>query len=202
MQQHPSWNVIGPLCLALAIAWGAQDPAPRVAEFEELTVERLNVVDADGTPQVVIACAERFPLPRLQGKEWPRQIDPAGIVFYDETGEECGGLASVSVPGGRAVRLILDVTNSEGIGLGTFDDAADAWSAGITLADRVRVGQDVLTEGTSGTPRIEIQNERQNASVELLDTHGRVRIRLRVVAQDRPVLQILDEDGEVAFEAP
>jgi hypothetical protein len=74
-------------------------PAPpaapgRPGKLDELTVGRLNVVEPDGTPRMIIASRARFPGSFTRGKEIarPDRRDLAGILFVDDEGTENGGL--------------------------------------------------------------------------------------------------------------
>jgi hypothetical protein len=63
-------------------------------KLDELTVGRLNVVEPDGTPRMIIASRARFPGSFVRGKEIarPDRRDIAGILFVDDEGTENGGL--------------------------------------------------------------------------------------------------------------
>lgn len=84
--------------LALARAPGAGSSAAAAsavpARLDELTVGRLNVVEPDGTPRMIIASRARFPGSFTRGTELPRpdRRDVAGILFVDDEGTENGGL--------------------------------------------------------------------------------------------------------------
>jgi hypothetical protein len=65
---------------------GATDSPERLT-LEELTVQRPNVVDAAGKARIVVSSPERFPNPVVAGKEYPRSIKPAGLVFYKSNGD-------------------------------------------------------------------------------------------------------------------
>src|SRR5919106_6575377 len=59
--------------------------------FAEIDVERINVVEPDGTVRVVISNNACFPAPVVQGKAGTRAGGPlAGLILYN--GDECGGL--------------------------------------------------------------------------------------------------------------
>jgi hypothetical protein len=85
--------------VAIVAAWRAagstQQPAAGTpGKLDELTVGRLNVVEPDGTPRMIIASRARFPGAFLQGKEIarPDRRDIAGILFVDDEGTENGAL--------------------------------------------------------------------------------------------------------------
>ncbi len=169
--------------------------------FEELTVQRINVVDPDGRPRVVISNAPRFPLPVLGGKEFPRSIQPAGLVFYKPDGDECGGLALVSVPEADRAMLIFDYQNSEAVGIGMTDASEGGYSAGISIVDRQPLEADIAQVGSVGTERISVSNESGCSRIVLSDSAGRPRIRLFVEADGSADIQVLDAEGNTVFSA-
>ena len=63
-------------------------------KFEELTVQRLNVAEADGTLRLVVSSRDRFPGDFYKGIESPRpdRKHVAGMLFLNDEGTECGGL--------------------------------------------------------------------------------------------------------------
>jgi hypothetical protein len=74
---------------------GPASAAPGLpGKLDELTVGRLNVVEPDGTPRMIIASRARFPGSFTRGKEIarPDRRDIAGILFVDDEGTENGGL--------------------------------------------------------------------------------------------------------------
>jgi hypothetical protein len=67
--------------------------APQSASFDQLTVRRLNVVEPDGTPRLIIAGKANFPGAYIHGKDIPRtDRDSAGMIFINDEGTENGGL--------------------------------------------------------------------------------------------------------------
>jgi len=59
--------------------------------IEELTVEKINVVEADGTRSLIIANAEKLP-GSIIGKHRGESRESPGILFYNHKGNESGGL--------------------------------------------------------------------------------------------------------------
>jgi len=57
----------------------------------ELTLQRLNIVEADGTQALVLANAAKLPGANLGSYESESRGAP-GILFYNQVGDECGGL--------------------------------------------------------------------------------------------------------------
>ena len=65
----------------------------RKSSFEELDVQRINIVEPDGTLRMVISDKTRFPGLILKGKEFPHpNRRTAGMLFFDDEGTENGGL--------------------------------------------------------------------------------------------------------------
>ncbi len=66
--------------------------------FEEITARRINVVNEDGTVQVVISGKDRAPDWSIDCARFKR-LKAAGMIFYNEEGCECGGLQFSGVKG-------------------------------------------------------------------------------------------------------
>jgi len=80
--------------LSLRAVSAAQTPIPRSQTFDQITVRRINVVEPDGTPRLVIAGNAEFPGELFKGKESPRpdRNGYAGMLFMNDEGTENGGL--------------------------------------------------------------------------------------------------------------
>jgi hypothetical protein len=184
--------------LAAMLLTGARAPAAKT-----LDVERINIVEPDGSVRLVISNASRFPLPRLGGKDYPRAVQPAGLVFYDAKGDEMGGLALTDVQAGRVAALAFDYPNYDALGLVSRVDADNRSAmAGLHINSHPPAGLDVLQAAKVVQRRIAIQNQDENAEILLADPQGRERIRLRVDNQGTARFEMLDADGKVVFAAP
>lgn len=64
----------------------------RPENMDELTVKRINVVGEDGSLRMVISNETRQHSGRIAGKDLPQRKRPAGIIFFNNEGNECGGL--------------------------------------------------------------------------------------------------------------
>ncbi len=63
--------------------------------FSEIDVERINIIEKDGTVKMVITNVERFPAGKdsLNGRPTnDTRKKRAGMLFFNEEGMECGGL--------------------------------------------------------------------------------------------------------------
>jgi hypothetical protein len=63
--------------------------------FREIDVERINIIEADGTVKMVITNVERFPTGKDTINNRATNVSRkkrAGMLFFNEDGMECGGL--------------------------------------------------------------------------------------------------------------
>lgn len=88
-----STSIIGVLSLA------AFTKASAHTRFQEIDVERINVVEPDGKLRMTISDAARSPGWVFHGKVVPGRPKGAGMIFFNDEGEEDGGIGF----GGRTV---------------------------------------------------------------------------------------------------
>lgn len=63
-------------------------------KFSEIDVERINIVEKDGTVKMIITNVDRFPNGNAKINERPTNEDRkkrTGMLFFNEDGIECGG---------------------------------------------------------------------------------------------------------------
>jgi hypothetical protein len=74
--------------------------------FKEIDVERINIVEPDGMLRMTISDAARSPGWVFRGKPYPGRPKSAGMIFFNDEGEEDGGIGF----GGRTVngKVIAD----------------------------------------------------------------------------------------------
>lgn len=77
---------------AVFVLTGSSDPG-RKANFDEITVGRINIVEPDGTKRLIISNRAQFPGAFHEGKEIerPNRRTFAGMLFINEEGTENGG---------------------------------------------------------------------------------------------------------------
>jgi hypothetical protein len=127
------------LALVLALAGFAR--APHAERFTVIDVERINVIEKNGTLRLVISNKERAPDAIIAGKTYKRSgSNSAGMIFYNDEGNENGGLGwSGATRNGRyqaGAGLLFDQYNQDQtIGL-TYSDNNGRRSAGMRVWDR------------------------------------------------------------------
>lgn len=212
--------------LTLAAFVSRADPT----RFEEISVERINIVEADGSLRMTIANRERSPDPLVDGETIRAQGGGRpGMIFYNDEGDENGGLAFAS--SGKAwedgyaySQLSLDRFKQDQVAALRYIENDGRWLAGMQVWDRpsASVGEewegwkrlrqmpdgpakealrDSLTEGDN--QRLFVGRSLSGASmVSLGDSDGRVRIRMQVDSLGTPTLEFLDENGDVTHSLP
>lgn len=70
----------------------------RKATFDQIDVQRINIVGPSGQNEMVIANHQAIPDAIIDGKTFPSQgrHDGAGIIFYNSEGDEDGGIGFAS----------------------------------------------------------------------------------------------------------
>jgi hypothetical protein len=166
--------------------------------------ERVDIVETDGTVRLVISNTARAPDPVCDGQTFQRDGgNPAGLIFYNEEGDECGGLVyrgkrvDEGYAAGAAV-LFDQFKQDQVLGI-MHEDANGRRRAGLWVWDR----RDEPFPATGGATRLFIgKTVDGNASVELRDAEGRVRLRLSVTGDGTAGLEFLDTSGEVTTRLP
>ena len=74
----------------IGILFFSFNPGTRTA-FEEIDVERINIVDSDGKLSMVISNDERQHPGMFDGEILMERRRPAGMIFFNEEQDEVGG---------------------------------------------------------------------------------------------------------------
>src|SRR5262245_11434799 len=107
--------------------------------IDELTVQRLNVVDANGTLRMVIPNKDRMHPGVIDGITLNRRRTSAGILFFNDEGDEVGGLTFMGTDdnGRRAdARLMFDQLKQDQIIGISYGEGGGQRTAGLQVWDR------------------------------------------------------------------
>ncbi len=166
--------------------------------------ERVDIVETDGTLRLVISNSARAPDPVCDGQTFKRDGgNPAGLIFYNDEGDECGGL----VFGGKRVddgyaagaSLLFDQFKQDQVVGLSHGDANGRRKAGVWVWDR----PDEPFPATGGATRLFMGKTVEGiAAVELRDAEGRVRLRLSVTGDGSARVEFLDASGDVTARLP
>ena len=123
-------------------------------KYDELTVERLNVVEKNGQLVAVIANTDRMPDPVVGGKTFKTERPP-GMIFYNGIGDECGGLVFGAATGQNARAgdkygayggfTFDQYKQSQAIGL-IYNDHSGTREVGLKVWDRPETSQSEFIE--------------------------------------------------------
>jgi hypothetical protein len=91
--------VVATSTIASVLALAAFTRANQRPHFQEIDVERMNIVEPDGKLRLTISDAARSPGWTFHGKVYPGRPKGAGMIFFNDEGEEDGGIGF----GGRKV---------------------------------------------------------------------------------------------------
>lgn len=198
--------------------------------FEEIDVQRVNVLDADGTLRMVISSKDKLPDPVLGGRQLKRQGPKvAGIIFFNDDGVECGGLGfgGSRDPAGTywaGMHLSYDQFGNDQILVLAYQDENGHRSYGLSLNDRPgtfpvddvlrltsmpegpkkdRLLKELIDRGAFGFQRMFLgRNSEGQPTIALNDSKGRQRLKLSVDSADSPRIEVLDEHGKVVYTLP
>jgi hypothetical protein len=224
------YAVANTLVLVVLATAAFRQPAP-AQKFGEVTVERLNVVDANGTLRLVISNKDRMHPGQMDGKVIDRPRPVAGLLFFNEEGDEVGGLTFTGreVNGVRQANagIMFDqYKQDQTIGF-SYAEGNGRRSAGFQVWDRSDSRLSELIEKLNAANKIADREERDKAlaairaaappgprrvfvgkntekaaTVSLADGDGKPRLTLTVDAAGNPRIEFLDAAGKVVSRLP
>ena len=211
----------GLLILALWAAYQARQPQ---THFGAIQVERIDLVEPDGTLRMVITSAGRFPRDHRQGE--------AGMLFFNRDGIENGGL----MLGGtkkdgevqQTVHLSMDRYDQDQTVVLRHMESDGKYFSGLKIQDRPERSlrsliarateiEATLPEGPARDQAMAAitaeagpapvravlgRGTDESAKLELADGEGRQRIRLRVTKDGEASQEFLDAAGGVVARYP
>ena len=223
------YAVTSSLVLVVLCTAAFRQAAP--TKFDEVTVGRINVVDANGALRLVISNKDRMHPGMMDGKLIERPRPLAGMLFFNEEGDEVGGLTFTGrrVDGkGRANAGIMfdQFKQDQTIGI-SYGEGDGRRTAGLQVWDRpdsplseliARMNAaNALTDAAAKQKAIEEiratappaprrlfagKLSDRSATVALSDAAGKPRLTLTVDADGNPRIEFLDADGKVVSRLP
>ncbi|RFP65285.1 hypothetical protein D0N36_09490 [Hymenobacter lapidiphilus] len=201
--------------VALLCAFGKPDKPVR---FGEINVERINLVERDGTVKMIMSNKERFPQGvTIDGQHIDYARTNPGMLFYNEKGEECGGLifggnkdkdGKVSAGG----HLSFDRFGQDQVIALNYQQQGSGYQAGLTFSDAPEESM-AVTEAKykNATPEEKKQAQREgklglqrrmfvgttmgrSSALVMADQRGETRLML-VANNDQSLLDFKDSQG-------
>ncbi len=219
-------SISGASCLLLAAKAGVNSQ-----KFTEIDVERINIVMPDGRKEMVLSNRLRIPDPIVGGKEVKREgPSRPGLIFYDEVGNENGGLiydGNLGKDGKPDAGMHFSMDRHGGdqqLALGHYESAG-TMESGLKIFDRGLIQdygplweayekapagpeKDALLQrweeaGGKQTTRMFVGKTRgKSSAVILADGKGKPRIMMLVTPEGTPSLKFMDDKGQVIQSLP
>ncbi len=196
--------------------------------FKEVTVERINIVESDDQLRMVISNQKQQHPGIIDGKAMEKRDRPAGMIFFNDDGDECGGLVfeGNKSSGGMAYSVdqykndqIMQLQYQEdsgkdqrlrGYGLKIWDRSDD-----FTLHDFMKlddslkrlndtavyraVFKKLKSEGRLGTERLFLgKTKSMFVGLTIRDSKGRPRIEIGLDKNNNVLLQVRDTTGRIS----
>lgn len=192
---------------------------------DELTAKRINVVDEKGNLRMVISNEERQHPGVMNGKELPKRGRPSGLIFFNSSGDECGGLVydgneksagfvfSVDKFGDDQIMQLQYMEDTEQkkrkYGLQIWDYPKEN-----TVSERIRKYEELdklesMEERQAVLHQMELdsllmedrlfvgKNSHNEVGLFINDQKGTPRIKIYVDKDNNPKIEFLNEEGEV-----
>jgi hypothetical protein len=199
-------------------------------KFDEIDVERINIVEKDGKLKMVISNKERQHPGNMDGKYYKEREGKRqpGMIFFSEKGDEIGGLVFDGDTGkGQGGSLTFDkFRGDQTIQFLQDEDKDGNYFSGLKMNDqntplsdliakreeiaklptkeaRDAAYQEMVDKGMFMNNRLDIgRGYNKSSFIKLKDAKGKSRIEISVQANGNPKLNFLDENGKVIYSLP
>jgi hypothetical protein len=211
------------LVFLAAAAFRAQSPPTR-PKFDEIDVERINVIEKDGRLRLVIANSARQAVTVVDGKPiLPNRTRDAGLIFFNDEGDENGGMTWSGRRENGAARasagLSFDQYKQDETVTLRYTQNGTERLAGLTVADRpeasiaaaarmndaatddarAQIRQELVDAGLVGgkTRMFAGKDQSGTSKVVLSDANAKPRLALSVDRAGSARIDFLDDTGKV-----
>jgi len=223
------YAIVNSIVLVLLATAAFRQPGPQ--KFDQITAQRIDIVDANGTLRMVISNKDRMHPGVMDGKTIDRPRPVAGMLFFNDEGDEVGGLTYTGREADGTRRadagLMFDqLKQDQTIGF-SYSESNGRRTAGFQVWDRADSHLSVLIEQLNAANKIQDRTEREAAiakiratappgprrlfigkngdraaTVSLADANGKPRLTLTVDPTGNPRIEFLDEQGKVVARMP
>ncbi len=195
--------------------------------FKEITAERINIVEGSGKLRMVISNKESQHPGIMDGKSFPKRERPAGMIFFNDAGDECGGLVYDGDKGNASMTYSIDQwkndqvmqlqyaqenapdkpVKSYGLKLWERDDKFTLmrvlhYSDSLKKLNNAKAYQSGIEKlksaGLLANQRLFLgRDERGEVGLFLNDAKGTPRLKIFINDKNQPVIETLDDNGKV-----
>lgn len=194
-------------------------------KLEELTLKRLNLIGEDGSLRMVISNETRQHPGRMDGKDFPKRDRPSGIIFFNNLGDECGGIiANVATEKNRTNSgmsftmdnfrddQVIQILNDE-----TYENGSAKIQRGLTIKGTDIVSRSAKFEALEKIKDPKERDEKMNelwskegskkrlfvgrnkdndSGLFLYDTDGNPKMKIYVDKDGNPKIEIINKEGQ------
>lgn len=195
--------------------------------FDEITAGRINIAEQDGKLRMVISNHENQHPGSYNGKDLPKRDRPAGMIFFNDDGDECGGLVYDGSKKEASMAYSIDqykndqimqlqyaqdkesngINRSYGLKLWDRDDRFPTGKL-IDYVDSLKSLKDtgaynagikkIRAEGWLGKERLFVGKDTDGeVGLFLRDAKGTPRLKIYINKQNQPVIATLDDNGKL-----
>ena len=122
--------------IALFIRVESQSRYSINTDLDVLNVKKVNIVNNDGSLAMVISSSNLQHPGMMNNKNFPKRKRPSGLIFFNEEGDEVGGLVYEGAKGKAAMVLSLDQYKNDQILQLVYSENSKKRKYGINLWDR------------------------------------------------------------------
>jgi hypothetical protein len=176
-----------------------ESPQLRVdtVDHERITAKRIDIVGDDGTIRMTLSA--NTPPPIIDGLQYKRAFDVAGMILYDAKGSERGGFGVADTPAGTAAVLALDHPAMDAAGWRVSPDGSVMFviNQAPPLIREPALGNR-LVPGVESPTRIKLSVAADGTpAIALADAGNQPRVRMTVTGEGYGAIEFLDAAGKV-----
>ncbi|MDQ6831425.1 MAG: hypothetical protein M3081_21400 [Gemmatimonadota bacterium] len=193
-----------------SLAAFTQVATSRKATFDEIDVGRINVKEPDGTLRLTLSNKARLPEVVIGGKTYPLRggtgVGSAGLIFFNDAGNENGGLVYQSGNAANGYRasahLTFDQYNQDETVALLYQDVSGRRQAGLAVYDRSDVPIQVFAESAVAIMQLPEGAERTRrmtalrANAAAFGGSSATRLYAGKEADKSAIVSLADRDGK------
>ncbi len=174
-------------------------------KFQEIDVERINVVEKDGKLKMIISNAERQHPGIIDGRLISPRRRSAGLLFFSEKGDEVGGLsfsgsAGADGKGSASALLAFDRFNQDQTVALQYGEGGGRYYSGLRVWDRPDRSLGLVIDEMQKIEKMKDGPDKTAATQKLRETAAPGTAERAFVGRDREnasVVRLNDPSGKV-----
>jgi hypothetical protein len=176
------WLTVLSVVFAYSTWGGNKNEAHDITNFDEINVHRINIIEPDGKPRVIISNSPRCPGIVIGGKEYRHpgresgKAGRGGFLFFNDDGDEAGGIGCASwQKDGKpnaGTQLAFDQNQQDQTMALRYEESSGKRNVGLMVWDRSDLSLWPLVKLTDKMSRARTQEER-DALNKQIEAYGK-----------------------------